>query len=266
MTNDTLHLGAMSSDSPHHRPHDPWAAHYERVMALSFGELYEQMTQDTLAEVDRRTEADAIVLDLGAGAGRMAIPLAKSGRRVIAVERSSNMLAALRTRASGLTPAHAARIETRHASITNAGRIGPVDLTLCVFTVIAYCLTEAELADTFRTSFRALRSGGHLLLDVPDAEVFESMEIESADLIRDVSMTEVEPHVFEYREHTILRTPDGPVELRDSFRMRHWRLREVTTTLREVGFTSIEDVTDRFPGLGARYLIARKPNISSTER
>ena len=255
----------MSPDSPYQRPHDPWAAHYETVMALSFGELYEQMTQDTLAEVDRRTGPNATVLDLGAGVGRMAIPLVKSGRQVIAVERSSNMLSALRTRASALTSAQAARIEIRHASITNAGPIDPVDLTLCVFTVIAYCLTGAGLADTFRTSFRALRPGGHFLLDVPDAEVFESMEVESADLIRDVSMTEMEHHVFEYREHTILRTPDGPVELRDSFRLRHWSLREVTTMLRDVGFASIEDVTDRFPGLGARYLVARKPNISSTE-
>ena len=233
-------------------------------MALSFGELYEQMTQDTLAEVDRRTGPNATVLDLGAGVGRMAIPLVKSGRQVIAVERSRTMISALRTRASALTSEQAARIEIRHASITNAGPIGRVHLTLCVFTVIAYCLTEAALADTFQTSFRALRPGGHFLLDVPDAEVFESMEVESADLIRDVSMTEMEHHVFEYREHTILRTPDGPVELRDSFRLRHWSLREVTTTLKDVGFGWIEDVTDRFPGLGARYLVARKPNISST--
>ncbi len=252
----------MSPDLPT-APHDPWADQYELVMALTFGDLYEQMTASTLAEVDRLVPPDATILDLGAGAGRMALPLARSGRRVIAVDRSDRMLTALRQRSSALGPKVADRIQLRRTSMTHPGAIGPVNLVLCVFTVVAYCLTEDELRSTFRVAFDALPAGGPFLLDVPEPEVFEPMEIESGELIRSVAMNEVDPGIYDYREHTVVRTPDGPIEYRDGFRLRRWSLDEIKRSLRRSGFTTIEDATERFPDLGARYLVARSSGVSS---
>lgn len=272
MVNDTprieprrlpIHLARMSPQLPA-LPHDPWADHYESVMALTFGDVYEQMTSSTLAEVDRLVPADATILDLGAGAGRMALPLARSGRRVIAVDRSERMLAVLQRSSSALDPEVAGRIEPVRAAISEPGPIGPVDLVLCVFTVVAYCLTENELRSTFRAAFEAMPAGGPFLLDVPQPEIFESMEIESGDLIRTVSMDEVDPGIHEYREHTVLRTPGGPIEYRDSFRLRLWSSGEIERGLSGSGFTTIEDVTDRFPDLGARYLVAHGSGVTSS--
>lgn len=245
-------------------PHDPWAAHYETVMSLSFGGLYRQMTSQTLAEIDRLVPRDATILDLGAGSGRMALPLAQSGRRVIAVDRSTSMLAALRHRASLLGPEAADRIEVRGGTIDRIPQTDRVDLVLCVFTVLAYCLTEDSLHDTFRGASGVLNPGSPFLLDVPAAELFQSMEIESSEIIRSVSIDEVEPAMYEYREHTLLRTETGSVEYRDAFRLRRWTLDEVREALGASGFGGIEDVTERFADLGARYLVARSETVSPT--
>lgn len=235
-------------------------------MELTFGDLYEGMTRCTLAEVNRLAPTVGTILDLGAGSGRMVIPLASSGHRVVAVEQSGPMLEALRMRLSSLSPGPAERVDVRQASMSELEPVGIVDVVLCVFTVISYCLTEAELGRTFTVAAAALDNAGAFLLDVPDRDVFSSMDIESGDLIRELSMTEVEPGLFEYQEHTVVRTADGPIEYHDSFHLRYWSVEEVTRILREAGFASIEDVSERFPGLGARYFVARTEEVSSTER
>ena len=169
-------------------------------------------------------------------------------------------------RLSSLSPGPAERVDVRQASMSELEPVGIVDVVLCVFTVISYCLTEAELGRTFTVAAAALDNAGAFLLDVPDRDVFSSMDIESGDLIRELSMTEVEPGLFEYQEHTVVRTADGPIEYHDSFHLRYWSVEEVTRILREAGFASIEDVSERFPGLGARYFVARTEEVSSTER
>jgi SAM-dependent methyltransferase len=235
-------------------------------MELTFGDLYEGMTRCTLAEVNRLAPTAGTILDLGAGSGRMVIPLASSGHRVVAVEHSGPMLEALRMRLSSLSPGHAERVDVRQASMSELEPVGIVDVVLCVFTVISYCLTEAELGRTFTVAAAALDNAGAFLLDVPDKDVFSSMDVESGDLIREVSMTEEAPGLFAYHEHTVLRTDEGPVEYRDSFHLRHWSVEDVTRILRKAGFTSIENVSERFPGLGAHYLVARTGEVSLTER
>ena len=254
----------MSTSTPGRLPHDPWAEHYESVMHQTYGELYTRMTGYTMAEVDRLVPSDATVVDLGAGAGRMSIPLARSGRSVLAVERSARMIQALEARRAALDPVEAARVEVRPATIQSPGPLPPADLVLCVFTVIAYCTTEVDLLGAFRSAVRALTGTGPLLLDVPQDEVFESVEVETGDLIRDVTMTERGEGRYRYRERTLVRTPHGSAEYTDEFELRRWSLGEVERLLREAGFASVEDVTDRFPGLGARYLVARCEDVSST--
>src|SRR5580698_5708809 len=58
----------------------------------------------------RRLPAGAAILELGAGSGRVAIPLARDGFHVTAVDRSPAMLDRLRARIAALPAAVAARI------------------------------------------------------------------------------------------------------------------------------------------------------------
>ncbi|HSR96690.1 MAG TPA: methyltransferase domain-containing protein, partial [Kofleriaceae bacterium] len=60
-------------------------------------------------ELARRRGADRI-LELGAGSGRVTVPLARDGHYIVAVDRSPAMLARLRDRVARLPPAVSARI------------------------------------------------------------------------------------------------------------------------------------------------------------
>ena len=70
--------------------HDSWADDYDCAYKLQYQEgcRYQQFTDQTL-DVIRQLEAPpARIVDFGAGTGRLAIPLARMGYRVTAVEAS----------------------------------------------------------------------------------------------------------------------------------------------------------------------------------
>lgn len=201
-------------------------------------------------------------MDFGAGCGRLTFPLARAGYRLTAVEPSAGMTACLedgRRSLAATDPDGASRIRTVIAPMEEYAEGGRHDLALCVFTVISYLVDRETLTAAFRSAFEALVPGGTFLLDVPDLSLFESFEVDSADMIRDVTIEPVGPDLYDYRESTVLR--DGPrtVRFEDRFTMRHWPVAEVRGALREVGFGAEEDVSDRFPDLGARYLLFRRP-------
>lgn len=248
-------------------PHDSWAAHYESVMERTFGPLYQRLTQCALDEVDRWAAPGATILDVGAGCGRLTIPLLTRGYHVIAVERSPRMAEELLVRAERVAADHGGvidRLDLHRTAIQSLSPVAPATMALSVFTVLAYALTDTELRAGLEAVHRTLQPGGTFLLDVPDDEVFESLDIESADLIREVVMTPVGDRLIDYREHTVVRTGEGQAEYRDMFRLRMWTPEEVKASLRDIGFDAVQDVSDRFEGLGARYLIACRPAVSST--
>ncbi|MCA1791649.1 MAG: methyltransferase domain-containing protein, partial [Thioalkalivibrio sp.] len=74
------------------RPHDAWARHYDHVLERTFGRAYRDFTDRTLREVRARIAPPARVVDFGAGTGRLAVPLARDGFRVTAVDPSPAML------------------------------------------------------------------------------------------------------------------------------------------------------------------------------
>jgi SAM-dependent methyltransferase len=69
--------------------------HDRRHGALLSGDLAQRL----IAGAD--LPADAQVLDVGAGTGRVAIPLASFGRRIVAIDPSAAMLQQLRGKAAG---------------------------------------------------------------------------------------------------------------------------------------------------------------------
>ncbi len=83
------------------RPRGVASGTWEYVNQRSIADRYDQFVADTplcdldqsiLQELFPRTEQQEIVLDLGCGSGRTAIPLAKRGYRLIGVDLSQAML------------------------------------------------------------------------------------------------------------------------------------------------------------------------------
>lgn len=116
-------------------------------------------------ELARRRGADRI-LELGAGSGRVTVPLARDGRQVVAIERSGAMLARLRDRIARLPPAAAARITPVAGDLRSfsAGRRFP--LAIAVFNVLEHLYTRGEVAACLQRIAAHLEPGGAFAFDV----------------------------------------------------------------------------------------------------
>lgn len=94
--------------------------------------------------------ADGRVLDVGAGPGRYAVPLAELGARVVAVEPNAAMVALLEEEAA----AHRVSIAVEHAVWPEAEpRVGSADVVLCAHVVYPI----ADVAPFLRALDRAAR-------------------------------------------------------------------------------------------------------------
>jgi SAM-dependent methyltransferase len=123
--------------------------------------LFAERTQD-LPFYRRVTEGATEVLELGVGDGRVALPLAAEGRRMIGLERSESMLAALRERLAR----EASRVET-HLGDTRTFRLGRrVSHVICPFNGIAHFHDDEALRAFFETVRAHLAPDGLFAFDV----------------------------------------------------------------------------------------------------
>ncbi|HEY8378912.1 MAG TPA: class I SAM-dependent methyltransferase [Nannocystis sp.] len=113
------------------------------------------------------------IVELGAGTGRITIPLAQDGHRVVAVDRMEPMLDHLRRKRESLAPAVAARIEPVFGDITALPlEDACADFVIAPFNVLMHLYTWQDLLRCFREAARVLVPGGRFAFDVllPDLE------------------------------------------------------------------------------------------------
>ena len=121
--------------------------------------------------VKRATAAKGPVVELGAGTGRIAIPIARAGQDVIGVDISGAMLteAARQASAEGV----ADRIALVEADMRVFVADPPVELVIIPFRGFLHTLTVEDQLSALASIRRSLVSGGRLVLNifVPDPEV-----------------------------------------------------------------------------------------------
>ena len=111
------------------------------------------------------------ILELGAGTGRITIPLAQDGHRVTAIDRMPSMLELLARKLGDL--AAAARIEPVLGDICAMPLPDArFDLVIAPFNVLMHLYRWQDLLACFREVRRVLRPGGSFALDVllPDLQ------------------------------------------------------------------------------------------------
>ncbi len=107
------------------------------------------------------------VLELGVGAGRVAVPLARAGHRVTGVDDSKAMLQALAARLAGERPAVRARVTALRQDLRRL-RVPKARFRLALLPFNTFCHFES-LADQDKViagAARALARGGWLWLSV----------------------------------------------------------------------------------------------------
>ena len=118
----------------------------------------------------RRLGASGRVLELGAGSGRVTIPLARDGFEVVAVDRSPEMLDKLRARVAKLPRAVARRVsviegDLRDFVVPGAAPRG-FSLAIAAFNVIEHLYTRGEVELCLRRVRAHLAVGGAFVFDV----------------------------------------------------------------------------------------------------
>jgi ubiquinone/menaquinone biosynthesis C-methylase UbiE len=109
------------------------------------------------------------VLELGSGTGRLAVPLLKSGVRLVGIDRSETMLGRLRLKARRAGVADRARFvrgDIRHLPFRTRPGFG---LVMAPYGMLQSLTRERDLAETLGSVARVLRRDGVFGIDlVPD--------------------------------------------------------------------------------------------------
>lgn len=122
----------------------------------------------------RRLGDGGDILELGAGSGRVTIPLARDGHRVVALDQSPAMLAKLRERVAGLPEAARERVEVVKGelctfAIPRAGKRGGVrqfPFAIAAFNVLEHLYTRVEMHACLTRVREHLAPGGMFAFDV----------------------------------------------------------------------------------------------------
>ena len=240
--------------TPVRQPHDSWAEAYDLAYEEEFGALYAELTDLTLEVIAGLLPAGGSIVDFGAGTGRLALPLARAGYRVTAVEPSPAMLERLRR---GDT---AGQVDCVHAAMQDFESSARFDLAICVFTVVTYLLDEQALTAAMGAASRCLKSRGQLLADVPSRAVFASRSANTGRISREVT---VQPQarnapLYRYEEHLTVESAGGTNSYRDVFTIRHWTREQVLAAALAAGLALDKDLSHTFAGTGSEYLLLRK--------
>ncbi len=146
------------------QPDPPSATAYYRDLAGAYDEISRGVPGDVEFYVALAREAGGPVVELGAGTGRVAIPMALAGAEVIAIDREPAMLAIAREKAA------AAGIRDRLQFIEDDMRSfaieQPAALVVIPHRTFLHNLTEADQEATLAACRRALRPEGRLALNV----------------------------------------------------------------------------------------------------
>jgi SAM-dependent methyltransferase len=152
----------------------PWVTNPEREGVASpspydpIADIYDawsrSVTEDVAFYVDEARNAGGVVVELGVGTGRIAIPIARARVPVVGVDGSERMLDVCRRRAERAGVSHL--LDLRVGDL----RDPPVDpgaaLVLCPFRSYLHLQTDAERRQALNAARRLLKPGGRLVFDV----------------------------------------------------------------------------------------------------
>ena len=143
-------MSASPEPSPYDaiaRLYDPWSA---------------SVTEDIGFYVEEALAADGPVVELACGTGRISVPLAKAGIRVIGVDASARMLEVAREYAA----AEGVELDLRLGDLREPPVTERVPLVLIPFRSLLHMTTEVARLRALRAAREVLLPGGRLVFDV----------------------------------------------------------------------------------------------------
>jgi SAM-dependent methyltransferase len=227
-------------------PYDPIASLYDRWNT--------SVVEDIGFYVEEAVLSRGPVLELGVGTGRIAVPIALTGARVIGLDSSAPMLELCRerARAAGVE----GLIDLRLGDLRDPPRIEGLPLVICPFRSFLHLLSDDERLLTLTRIHDSLDPGGRLVFDV------------FAPSNDDISQThgrwiEREPEIFERADWDVdqrrltlwVHAPDGETSMELAWISQS----EWSELLEQSGFTveACYDWFDRSPYDGGPDMVFR---------
>jgi len=136
---------------------------YDRIARL-YDAWSTGVVEDIAFYVEEALASGGPVVELGVGTGRIAIPTALAGMRVIGVDSSPEMLAVCgeAARAAGVSE----RVDLRLGDLRTPPVQERVPLVTCPFRAFLHLATDAERLEALRAARALLVPGGRLVFDV----------------------------------------------------------------------------------------------------
>ena len=136
---------------------------YDRIARL-YDAWSTGVVEDIAFYVEEALASGGPVVELGVGTGRIAIPTALAGMRVIGVDSSPEMLAVCgeAARAAGVSE----RVDLRLGDLRSPPVQERVPLVTCPFRAFLHLATDAERLEALRAARALLVPGGRLVFDV----------------------------------------------------------------------------------------------------
>lgn len=139
---------------------------YQRLGPAGLAGIAPDFTAADARWLQRLLRGRQDILDAGCGYGRVAIPLAATGHRVLAVDLDPGLIADGRQRARGRRlPVRFAVGDVRDLPAAGAR----FDAVLCLWSTFQHLLTARDRAAALAEFHRVLRPGGLLVLEMSDA-------------------------------------------------------------------------------------------------
>ena len=136
---------------------------YDRI-----ARLYDPWSRTVVEDVDFyrevAREGGSPIVELGVGTGRIAVPIAADGIRVIGVDSSPGMLEVCRERAEAEGVAE--RLDLRLGDLRSPPVEERVRLVTCPFRAFLHLLSEDDRLRALRSAHELLVPGGRLVFDV----------------------------------------------------------------------------------------------------
>lgn len=134
----------------------------------TIAELYDPWSRSVIEDVGfyvaEARKSGGTVVELGVGTGRIAIPIAQTGKCVIGVDSSREMLAACRQRAEEAGVAEL--LDLRLGDLRNPPLEEQVPLVICPFRSYLHLQDDGERVEALGAAREALVPGGRLIFDV----------------------------------------------------------------------------------------------------
>ncbi|MCY3760948.1 MAG: class I SAM-dependent methyltransferase [Gemmatimonadetes bacterium] len=118
-------------------------------------------------------QAGSPILELGCGSGRILIPIAETGKAVVGIERSAQMLRQLRLRLAGLRQHRSGKANAIRGDMRDFRLREQFALVIVPYRAFQHLLTDADQRRCLQRIREHLRPGGALVFDTFDCEFLD---------------------------------------------------------------------------------------------